>query len=1105
MRRVHVLEWRWSLPLAALLALLVSAAHAAPAYIMQPDLQGDRLVFCAESDLWTSTVEGRDVRRLTTHDGNEYFPAFSPDGSRIAFTGEYDGNRDVYVIPADGGEPQRLTWHPGSDEVIGWWPDGSKIIFRSQRSDPLHTWHLFTVAVAGGDPQELPLGWASRLDVDPATGRWAFNRKDRERATWKRYRGGTAANIWVGDPGRADFKQVTDFAGGENFPMWHDGKIVFLCDQGGTADLWRIAADGSGREQLTHYTDWDICWPSMAPDGRVVYTVAADVYLWDPATGKDHKIAIDLPSDRTLTRTRYPNPDQSLTEFALAPDGERLAVVTRGEVYSVAVEKGITLPLTRGTGARERAVAFDPKGEKVVYFTDATHEEEIRTLDAWGRGEAATVRKIAPGPWTYQPLWSPDGQWLAWGDSDYRLWLMPAKGGDPREIDRGTEDEIRQYAWSPDGRWLAYTKTLPNQFQTIFLYDTQKKSITAVTSPYTQDYSPAWDPDGRYLYFVSSRGTNPLLGQTDWDNIEAKSDMLYLVLLRKDVDDPLQDRNGLPPVDDAKKKDDKKKDDDKKADAADAPPEPVAIDLDGLADRVVELPVPRGNYYGLAATSTHLFYLAGTLKGMSEQPGLFEEGGPDGTLMSFSLDDREAKPFVEGMSSYDLQAKAGKVAVQKKPGEIYVVDAGAPPGGDLGERKVDLGNVVVELDPREEWEQEYWEAWRQMRAFYWDPKMSGLDWPAIGKQYATLLPRVASRADLGDLIGQLFGEVNTSHSYVWGGDPGVHVAHVGTGLLGCDLVREGDAYKVTRIYRGDAADRVRSPLDEPGVGVKEGQYILAVGRVSTAGAPSFHALLANHAGKEILLTVNDKPSREGARDVLVTPLRGDSDLRYADWVRRNREYVAEKTGGKIGYLHVPDMWTDGLVAFNRWFYPQLDKEGLIVDVRWNGGGAVSQMLVERLQRKLLSFDLARGGAINTYPARVLNGPFVVLTNEFAGSDGDIFPQAVQIAHLAPVIGMRSWGGVIGISGVRPLQDGGIVTNPVSAWWDFKDGWNLENRGVIPDIEVQNLPQDLARGVDTQLDRGIAEVMKLHAEHPPLKPGFGKIRDRSRRGFAGEIR
>jgi len=1102
--------------LAVLLAAAAATAADGPraAYLTYPDIHQDRLVFCAESDLWTADARGQDVRRLTTHPGNEYFPMFAPDGASIAFTGEYDGNRDVYVVPAGGGEPRRLTWHPAPDEVVGWWPDGQRVIFRSGGQDPHGNWHLYTVALAGGDPEELPLGWATRLDVDPATGLWAFNRSERERATWKRYRGGTASDIWVGDPEKADFRQVTDFPGPDLFPMWNDGRIYFLSDQGGTANLWSIAADGSDRRRHTDLDGgWDARWPAMGPDGRIVFTVAADLHVFDPATGEVARIDVTVPSDHVLTRVRYPDVGRWLTEATLSPDGERVAIVARGEVYSVAAKDGVTLPLSRTSGARERGIVYGPDGKKLLCVTDATGEEAFAVMDAWGRGEPETVKKAREGLWHYPPKWSPDGEWIAWGDSDYRLMVQKADGGGEREVDRGDFVEISDYAWSPDGRWLAYVKLEKNQFPSVYIYDTQAKATHAVTDANTADHSPAWDPDGRYLYFVSARATNPILGQTDWNNVETRNEMLYMVLLREDVENPLANRNGLPPAeedaakdgdDDAKK--DGNQDEAKKEDGDEEKPEPVEIDLDGLQDRVVELPVERGNYGGLAATASHLFYVQAPLKGMAEQAGLFQSDGPDRVLMAFSLDDREAKPFVEGISGYELSGDGSKVLVMQGPGQLFVVGAAAPPGGELAKGKVDLSDVVIELEPRAEWAQIYHEAWRQLREFYWDEDMAGLDWQAIGERYASLLPRLASRADLSDLVGQLFGEVNTSHSYVWGGDPGVKVDRVGTGLLGCDTERDGDAYRVTRIYRGAPADRVRSPLDEPGVGVGEGDYIVAVNRTPVADAPSLLALLQDRAGKEVLLTVAPGDDRDATREVLVKTLPSEHDLRYADWVRRNREYVAEKTGGKIGYVHVPNMWTEGLVAFNKWFYPQLDKEGMIVDVRWNGGGAVSQMLVERLRRSLLAYSLRRGSeSLGTYPERVLNGPFVVLTNEFAGSDGDIFPQAIQIEKLAPVIGKRSWGGVVGISSVRPLVDGGMVTNPQVAWWDFKDGFGLENRGVIPDIEVQNLPQELARGEDAQLDRGIKEVMRLHAENPPKEPDFEKIRQRTRKAFRDELK
>ncbi|MEZ4386428.1 MAG: S41 family peptidase [Candidatus Krumholzibacteriia bacterium] len=1075
------------------LALAGSARAAAP-YVGQADVHGDRIVFTAEDDLWSCDRSGHDVRRLTRFEGTEYFPHISPDGARIAFTGEYDGNRDVYVIPADGGEPQRLTWHPAPDEVLGWHPDG-RIILRSRRNDPHGDWHLFTVAPTGGDPQELPLGPATRLDVDPDTGRWAFNRTDRERATWKRYRGGTAADIWVGHPDRADFRQITDFAGPDEFPMWHGGRIYFLCDEGGTANLWRCEPDGTGRTRLTDLDRWDARWPAMGPDGTIVFTAGADLQLYEPTSGRTTPVVIDLPSDRALTRTRYRAGSRDLQGFDLAPDGERVLAEVRGELFSVPVEKGVTLPVTRGTGARERAGTFSHDGTQVLYWSDASREDALVRKDAWGRGEATVLRAGQAGPWPFELRPSPDGRWLAWTDSDFRLVVSDADGGGEREADRGLRGPLRELAWSPDGRWLAYVKELENDFPSIFIYDTRDRTVHAATGRWTADHSPAWDPEGRYLWFVSSRATNPVLGTTDLENVEVKNELLYALMLRPDAPHPLREAAGLPPVDGAEAKA-KDKDKDKDDDA----PAPVVIDFAGLPERVVELPLDRGSYGDLAATATHVFFVARPLVGMAEEPDFFEEGEPDASLMAYSLEDREAVPFAEGIGAYELEAKAGKVALMKERGDLYVVDAAAPPGEALGKGKVDLADAVVELEPRAEWTQIYWEAWRQMRAFYWQSDLSGLDWPAIGDRYATLLDRLASRADLGDLVGQLYGEVNTSHSYVFGGDSGVQVPRVATGLLGAELARDGSTYRIVRILRGDPADRVRSPLDEPGVQAGEGDHILAVNGRPIADAPNIYALFAGLAGKPVLVTVADDRGGKHRRDVLLTPLGSEGELRYADWVRRNREYVAEQTGGKIGYVHVPDMGKDGMVAFNRWFYPQLDKEGLIVDVRWNGGGFVSQMLVERLRRPVLAYDRMRNGAVSTYPYRVLNGPFVVLTNESAGSDGDIFPQAIQLEHLAPVIGKRSWGGVIGINAVRPLQDGGLVTQPVAAWWDARTGWGVENHGVDPDIEVDNLPQDLARGVDAQLDRGIQEVLKLHAAEPPVAPTFGPVPSRTREAY-----
>jgi tricorn protease len=1096
------------LPALALSLLAFAAETAAgPAYCRYPDISGGRIVFSAEADLWVVSDQGGPARRLTTHPGTEYFPQFSPDGSLIAFTGEYDGNRDVFVITAEGGEPRRLTWHPGPDEVLGWTPDGKKILFRSRRLNPLG-FEVFTVAPGGGDPERVPVGYAGRFAIDPQSGLWAFNRVSQENATWKRYRGGLNSEMWVGDPRKADFKRVSGFDGMNGFPMWHQGRIYYLCDRGGTANIWSMKPDGSDAKRHTDLGRWDARWPSIGPDGRIVFTLAADIHVFDPASGAERGLDVDLGSDRALTRERYPDAERSVSWFDLAPEGDRLAVVARGEIFSVPVKEGVTLPITRGSGARENWASFDPKGERLVYVTDAPHEEEIRTVDAWGRGEPKVVLPAGETGWHYPPVISPDGKWIAYSDQTYALFVVPAEGGTPRTVDRSVQWEITDYAWSPDGRWLAYSKQLPNQYSAVHIYDTKDGSVRQVTGPATDDISPSWDPDGRYLYFISRRSTNPIIGFPDYTNVEAKNSRPYMILLRKDVKNPLAKLEGLPPEDGDKDKKEKEKKGGKEKDADEDKDEiaPVEIDFDGLSERVVEFPVPRGRYFGVNATSKNVFYVSAPVKGMAEEGPEWYDGGeptPDNDLISFDLEKKEAKAFVPGMTAYALAAKGGKIAVLKGPGEIFVVEAGSS-APDMDDAKVSLDGLVIELDPMEEWVQIFHEAWRFERDFYWDAGMGSIDWEAERDRYAALLPRLSSRDDLRDLVGELIGELNNSHTYIWGGDPGVSFPRVPVGLLGADVAREGDAYRVTRIYRGDAADVIVAPLAAPGVGVSEGEYILAVNHERFEAGRSFHSYFDALAGKPVVLTVNSRPAMEGARDVVVTPTGSEGVLRYTDWVRRNREYVAEKTGGKIGYIHIPDMGTDGLIEFNTWFYPQLDKEGMIVDARWNGGGSVSQMIMERLRRSVTAFGRARGGSVYTYPDRVLNGPFVVLTNEFAGSDGDIFPAAIQLEKLAPVIGKRSWGGVVGIRGDKALVDGGMVTQPEFSWWDSKGGWSIENHGVDPDIVVENLPQDVAAGKDPQLDRAISEVLKLHAQEPPSRPVFGSVRNRTREAFGKEL-
>jgi tricorn protease len=943
------------------------------------------------------------------------------------------------------------------------------------------------VPAGGGAVEKLPLGRAALLEVEPGTGRVAFNRGSRAYSTWKRYRGGEAQDIWVGAMG-GPYTRATTFPGTDAFPMWRDGRLTFLSDQGGSANLWSMNADGSDRRPLTDVTDWDLRWPAMGDDGTVVAMWAGDLVLIDPA-GAVTRLDIELPSESMELREHTPNPASAVSWFDLSPDGNHLAVVTRGDIVLVPVDgdAGITLPLTQTSGARERRVVFGPEGKRVAYVSDAGGSQTLVVHPLIGEGEPQRLDRDREAGWLFPPTWSPDGAHIAYADETFGLYIADVKRNRTREVARATKWEIDEYVWSGDGRWLAYTMPESNSYRSIFLYDTKRDETHRVTSSTTDDFSPSFAPDGTALYFISHRNVSPLVEYEtrDFNHMNIFQGRLYACLLRDDVPHPFAPK-WVPLGEEAE--DDGEKGDDE--------PAPVEIDTDGLIARTVEVPVPAGRYEGLTAGNGALYYFAGDV------PGATEEAPEGGTVNVFDLEEQEAKPFLRNVTTYWYHPACNKVSARLADERMVVVGGGVPPDG-LDDAVVNLGNIVIEIDPAAEWAQKYHEAWRDLRDHFWDPEMGGVDWDAVGEQYATLLPRVGSPTELRDVIGQLIGELGTSHTYIWGGDRGRRGKPRSIGLLGIDAVREGDAYRIERIYRGDPADRTPSPLLQPGVNVAEGSYILAVNRRPLRADRSFEGNFQNLAGKTVLLTVNDRPRMKGAREVVVTPLGSDGRLRYVDWVRRNREAVLAASDGKIGYIHLPDMDEAGLREFETWFYPQLTLEGMVVDVRYNGGGWVSQLILDRLRRRPLHFDINRYGEPDTYPFRVLNGPFVVLVNEEAGSDGDIFPSMVQSEGLAPVIGTRSWGGVIGIRSEKSLVDGTMVTHPEFATWEPERGWILENHGVDPDIVIDNLPHEEAAGTDPQLTRAIEEVLRLHAENPPIEVTLRAKPQRSRSAYRNE--
>jgi tricorn protease len=1077
-------------------AALPGAADVAAGYPRFPHHHRGVVVFAAEEDLWQVSARGGLARRLTTHAGVELFPRFSPDGKHLAFSGEYDGNQDVYVMPAVGGAPRRLTFHPGRDQVLGWTPDGKQVLFRSTRHHPHHDWTLHTIPLEGGDPVRLPLFRAARLTREPGGKRVAINRVDREFRDWKRYAGGTAAKIFVGDLDGGPFRRVTTFKGTNAFPMWHGGRIYFLSDRTGTANIWSMTPEGTGLKQHTRFDDYDVRFPSLG-DGKIAFQHRAEIYLYDLRSGRAAKVPLRIASDALQTRTRFTDPVRYLTGLALTPDGKRVGLEIRGNLHLIpAAKEGRRVQVTIGSDSRERGLSFSDDGKTIAATSDRSGETEIYLFDSSLKEHPTQVTQ---GGTCYKlrPAWAPGGKLIAFADTQNKLYVVPArKGSRPVEVDASPHGPIHSYSWSPDGRWLAYTKADENYYRSIFVYDSVKREKRRVTGAFFHDREPTWSPDGKYLAFLSERTINPYLDRLDAETIIDRAAKPYLVLLSKETHSPF-----LPGEKDEEDKGEKGEKPGKKA-----PQVKVTLDLEGIEERIVEVPVPAGNYGGLTVTSGEegaaLFYVSHESIGMADwERFFFENNEISGQLMRFDFKKKKAAPFAKGVVGYDISRDGKTVLLRLAKNKFYAFKLGpkAPEGKKLEEHALPLKAIREQVDPRTEWRQMFNEAWRMMRDLYWSADMGKVDWEAMGKKYAAVLPRVATRDELEDLIGEMVSELSLGHTYVWGGDKR-RGRPVPVGLLGADLEPHQGRYRFARIYSGESWDKKRrSPLTLSHARVKEGEYLIKIDGREVQAGDNVYSRLQKSAGELVQLAVADNAAGKKAREVEITTLRDEKSIRYFTWVKRNRERVAEKTGGKVGYLHLPDMMTRGMVAFDRWYYPQVRKQGLIVDARWNRGGFVSEMLVKRFARRVLAWQTGRRGYTGPYPENTLNGRIVVLTNERAGSDGDIFPRAIQVAKLGPVIGTRTWGGVVGISLSHPLVDKGISTRPRTfAFFDFKRRWGIEGEGVQPDIEVDNDPAAMDRGVDAQLDRGIVVVLDLLKKNPPRTPDFEKKPDKRKK-------
>ena len=1085
----------------ALLGMPLATGAAQPALMRFPTLHGSTIVFEAGGNLWRVDRQGGVAQRLTTDPGMDLMPRFSPDGKEIAFTGEYDGNRDVYVIPAEGGLARRLTFHSdvvpeapmrwGPDNmVVTWTPDGKSIVFLSRRTT-YNDWfgQLFLVPREGGFPSQFPVPMGGVTSFSPDGTKIAYNRIFRNFRTWKRYYGGLAQEIWIYDLASHEIQRVTDWKGTDTFPMWYHDTVYFASDRGPEKrlNIWVHDLKTKQFRQVTSFKDYDVDWPSLGDTG-IVLACGGELYVLDLPSEKLNRIEVAIPSDVVRTRERWVDAGKTIQSFDIAPNGKRALFEARGEVFTVPAEHGNTRNLTQTSGVREQYPAWSPDGKWVAYVTDRTGEAEIAVRPADGTGTEQILTDRRKG-YLYDPAWAPDSKKIAFSDSEHALWILNVQDRKLTNVDSNPRAEMHDFAWSPDALWLAYSKAADNDLRQIYLYSLTSARATQVTGARTSDFDPTFDPQGKYLYFIALKHENPVFSESEFNVATLKMAGIYVVTLQASEPSPFAPRSdeGIPK--------EEKKDGEPKVEAwKPGASAPINIDLAGLADRVVPLPVPAGEIAHLSATRGRLFYLTTPIR--SFETALH---GEEPELHAFDMEKRKDAVLLSPIDGYSLSADATAVITKKK--DAYAISSTAAEGkgeGDAKPKDLDLSHMQALIDPVAEWNEMFHQAWRLERDFFYSPEMNGVDWPRIRDAYAKLLPRVTSREDLNYLIGEMIGELGNSHTYVGGGDE-PRGKRVPTGLLGVDFGVDEKAgrYFVKRIYPGDNAhEAYRSPLTEPGINVKEGNYLLAVDGHELRVPTDPDSLFVNTLERTVTLTVADDAAGKNRRDVTVKPITDELNLRMKAWIDHNREKVDKASGGKIGYLYLADMDEQGMNQFIGQFYPQVRKQGLIVDVRYNGGGFIDQIVLERLRRVLVGMDVNRQGVPFPIPQQMLHGHMACLLNHFSASDGDIFPYYFKKYGLGPLIGERTWGGVRGIRGYWPLSDGGYVTIPEDSLYGLDSQWVMENHGVDPDIEVDNLPGDEMAGRDAQLETAIKFVMdKINANPmtlpppPPLMPPY----------------
>ncbi|MBP3317130.1 MAG: PD40 domain-containing protein [Alistipes sp.] len=1036
---------------------VLSAVQADEARLLRfPSTNGQEVVFTYAGDLYKAPLAGGQAQRLTSHVGVEMFARYSPDGSTIAFTGQYDGNTEIFLMSGQGGEPKRITYTAtNSRDDLGdrmgpnniamtWSRDGENIIYRNRIGDGF-SGKLWQVSKDGGMPKVLPLPEGGFCSYSPDGKRLAYNRVMREFRTWKYYKGGMADDIWIYDPAANKVENVTNNVSQDIFPMWIGDEIFFISDRDMVMNLFVYNTATKKTEKVTNFTDFDIKFPST--DGSViVFEKGGFIYKFDPKTRQAAKITISLGGENPYARVEVKNVADRITAASLSPDGSRLAVTARGEVFNVPATKGVTRNITRTSGANERGAKWSPDGKYIAYISDRTGETEV-----WLQGENGEPIQLTKGSDTYirQLYWSPDSKKIFYSDRKNRLVAVDVASKSKNTVMQNANGEFSSISFSPDSRWITYTKSADNEMSVVYVYDLEAKKEYPVTERWYSSSAPVFSTDGKYIIFTSARDFNPTYSQTEWNHSYSRMSAVYMAMLAADTPSPLLPTDGVV----AQKK-------------AEEGPVTVKIDADGLPQRLIKLPLAAGSYRGFYSDGKKLWYSGA------------------GGVKVFDFKTQKEENVADG-ASFSIQY-GSKKALFTKGRQMFVCDF--PTAKANMSNAINMGDMVAHVDYSQEWAQIYDEVWRAFRDGFYLENMHGLDWKAIKKKYEVLLPYVKTRLDLNYVIGEMISEVGCGHAYV---NPGEmpQPKRIPMGLLGAEISDDKSGYfRIDKILPGAVySTSLRSPLAEPGIDVKEGDYIVAIDGVATSSVKNIYELLVGKANVLTELTVNSSPSMDGARKVVVNPIGNEYPLYHYNWVQENIRKVEEATNGRVGYIYIPDMSAEGLNEFSRYFYPQLDKEALIIDDRANGGGNVSPMIIERLLRQAYRMTMYRGQERNgTIPDATHHGPKVLLIDKYSASDGDLFPWSFKANNIGTVIGTRTWGGIVGISGSLPYIDGTDVRVPFFTNFDAKTGeWIVENHGVDPDILIDNDPIKQQMGEDEQLNKAIEVALEQLKSRKPL--------------------